>query len=110
MMGEINNFRRSKGLGAVSTDSYTCNFAQTRAQEITTNFSHDGFNQRVSSKTLPYPPYHLIVENLARVGSYKDVVNLWINSSGHNANLSADVSFACVGDVDDFYAYEGWKP
>lgn len=110
MMNEINNFRRSKGLSAVSTDSYTCNFAQARAQEITSNFSHDGFNQRVSSGTLPYSSYRLVVENLARAGNYKDVVNLWINSPGHNANLSADTIYGCAGYSGDFYSYQGWKP
>lgn len=110
MMNEINTFRKSKGLSVVKTDSYTCNFAQTRAQEITSNFNHDGFNQRVKNGTLPYSSYKLVIENLARAGKYQDVVRLWINSPTHSANLSADVSFACVGSFGDFYAYEGWEP
>lgn len=110
MINEINNFRRSKGLSIVQTDSYTCSFADIRAKEITTNFSHDGFNKRISSKTLPYPSYTQVVENLARVGDYKEVVNLWINSPGHNTNLSAGTPFGCVGYSGDFYSYQGWKP
>lgn len=110
MMNGINNFRRSKGLSLVQTDVYTCKFAEIRAQEIATNFNHDGFNQRAKNGALPYPSYKLVVENLARAGNYKDVINLWINSPGHNVNLSTDTPFGCVGYSGDFYAYEGWRP
>lgn len=110
LMNAINNYRTSKGLTAVKTDSYTCNFANIRAQEISTSFNHDGFNSRISSKTLPYPSYHMVVENLAMTISLGNVVNMWINSPVHEANLRADVTFGCVGTYGNYYAYEGWKP
>lgn len=110
IMNAVNDFRRSKGLSTVRTDPYTCNFAKTRAQEITQGFNHDGFTNRVNSKTLPYPSYQRITENLAQSSDYKNVVNLWANSPGHAANMQADTPYVCVESNGNFYAYEGWKP
>ncbi|MBI4036913.1 CAP domain-containing protein [Candidatus Daviesbacteria bacterium] len=110
LMTEINSFRKSKGLSPVSTDSYVCSFADIRAKEISSAFNHDGFNNRINNHTLPYPSYRNIVENLAQTSDFKNVVNMWINSSGHAQNLLADVIYGCVGNFGNFFAYEGWKP
>lgn len=110
IMNAINNYRKSSGLPSVSTDLYTCNFANTRAQEISSNFNHDGFTNRMNSKTLPYPSYSYVTENLAMSSDYKNAVNMWINSSVHVANLRADTPYACVGINGNYYAYESWKP
>ncbi|MBI2599551.1 CAP domain-containing protein [Candidatus Daviesbacteria bacterium] len=110
MMSAINSFRASRGMSAVSMESYTCGFAAVRAAEITSSFSHDGFYNRVNSGTLPYPSYSLVVENLAHVYNYQDVVNMWINSPTHQANLLANTPYACVAENGNYYAYEGWKP
>lgn len=107
---QINNYRKSQGLSAVKPDPLTCNFAKVRAQEISTSFNHDGFNNRINSKTLPYPSYSYITENLAMNSNYQAVVNQWINSPGHAANMRADTSYACVQSSGNYYAYEGWKP
>lgn len=110
IMQEINNYRRSQGLSEVRTDSYTCNFAAIRAQEIASGFNHDGFTNRLNNRTLPYPSYKSVTENLAKTSNYKDVVNLWINSSGHAANMRKDTSNVCVRQNGSYFAYEGWKP
>ncbi|MCL5783861.1 MAG: CAP domain-containing protein [Patescibacteria group bacterium] len=110
LMQQINNYRSSQGLSPVKTDSYTCNFADARAHEISTNFSHDGFTSRINSKTLPYPSYSYITENIAMTSNFKDVVNMWINSPEHASNLRADTPYACVGNYQNYFAYEGWKP
>src|SRR5258708_6241855 len=47
LMSQINSYRFSKGLASFSEDSNTCNFAQTRAGEISSSF-----NNRISSHTL----------------------------------------------------------
>lgn len=107
---QINQYRQSKGLGPIGSDSHTCNFANLRAQEISSNFSHDGFNNRVSSNSLPYPGYSEVTENLAMNHNSSDVVNSWINSPGHAANLEKNTPYGCVGVSDNYYAYEGWKP
>lgn len=110
MMNAINKYRTSLGLSSVKTDSYTCNFAKIRAKEITTDFSHDGFNQRVNNHTLPYPSYSQITENIAMTQDYKQVVQLWINSPGHAENMRQDTPYVCVQYSGNYYAYEGWRP
>lgn len=110
IMAAINSYRQSKGLSAVATDPYTCGFARTRAAEISTNFSHDGFRERIDAKTLPYPTYSAITENIAMAGSFGDVVPMWINSPGHAKNLEADTPYVCVESAGNYYAFEGWKP
>ncbi len=109
LIAEINNYRQSHGLAAVKTDPYTCNFAKIRVQEISAEFNHNGFYNRVQSKTLPYPSYRLVIENLAWAPSGQNVVNMWINSATHAANMLKNTSFVCVENYGDYYALEGWK-
>jgi uncharacterized protein YkwD len=110
IMNAINSYRRSLGLTEVKTNSYTCNFALIRAKEITTSFNHDGFSNRISSKSLPYPSYSLVTENIAMTSDYTKVVTMWINSPGHAENMRRDTPYVCVESSGNFYAYEGWKP
>lgn len=110
IMQEINDYRRSQGLSEVKTDPYSCGFASTRASEITSGFNHDGFSNRLNSKTMPYPGYIVVTENLAKASDYKKVASLWIASSGHAANMRKDTPFVCVENNGIYYAYEGWKP
>lgn len=110
IMNQINNYRTSLGLSKVQTDSYTCNFAKIRAQEISQGFNHDGFNKRVSSRTLPYPSYQKVTENIAMTSDYRQVESMWQNSPGHAENMRADTPYVCVMQYGNYYAYEGWKP
>jgi uncharacterized protein YkwD len=110
IMNAINEYRKLKGLSEVKTDSYTCSFAKTRAQEISINFNHDGFSQKVANKSLPYPSYSLITENIAMTSDYKKVAELWINSPGHAENMRQNTPFVCVENYGNYFAYEGWKP
>lgn len=110
IMVEINKYRASKGLGSVQTNTETCNFAATRAAEIVTNFSHDGFQDRIDNKTLPYASWSGITENIAMTSQYTQVVDMWIKSTGHAANMRADTPFVCVRQSGNYYAYEGMKP
>lgn len=107
---QINDYRRSQGLSPVRADPYTCGFAQTRAGEIVNNFNHNGFNNRTSSKTLPYPSYSKVTENLAMNVNPGDIVKRWIDSPAHAANLRSDTPYACVESSGNYYAFEGWKP
>jgi uncharacterized protein YkwD len=109
-MNAINDYRKSQGLSAVKTDPYTCSFAKIRAQEITQGFNHDGFSNRITSHTLPYPTYHQVTENIAMTSDYKRVVTLWINSPGHAENMRRDTPYVCVESSGNYYAYEGWRP
>ncbi|MBI2020620.1 CAP domain-containing protein [Candidatus Daviesbacteria bacterium] len=110
LMGQINEYRLSKGLTEVQKDAYTCDFASLRAKEISQNFNHDGFRNRIDSQTLPYPSYTQVTENIAKNSDYQDVVPKWISSPGHAANLEKDTPYVCVGVFDHYYAYLGWKP
>lgn len=110
MMQQINDYRWSKGLAPVQAESNTCGFAQTRANEITSDFSHAGFTNRLNSHSLPYPSYTLVNENLAMDSNQSDVVNLWIHSPEHEANLTANTPYGCVEGSGNYYVYEGWKP
>ncbi len=106
----INDFRLRKGLAEVKPNTETCAFAKTRAGEIAQNFNHDGFTSRVNSKTLPYPSYHQVTENIAETTNYKQVVAMWIASPGHRDNLAKDTPFVCVELQGNYYVYEGWQP
>ena len=110
MMGEINNFRASKGLSAVSMNSETCSFARARASEIDSSLSHDGFRNRLNSSSLPYPSFSSVAENLAWHYDYTKVVPGWIDSPGHNENMLKDNPFACVERNGNLFVYEAWKP
>jgi uncharacterized protein YkwD len=110
LMKQINDFRTSKGLSALSTDGHTCAFASVRAGEIVGSFNHDGFRNRIDSKSLPYPSYSSVAENIAMNSDPNAVVNGWINSPGHNENMSKDVPYGCVGRNGNYYVFEAWKP
>jgi uncharacterized protein YkwD len=109
-MKQINDFRAGKGLPAFTTDGYTCSLAVARAGEITGNFSHDGFRSRIDNKTLPYPSFTGISENIAMNGDPNAVVQGWIDSPGHNENLSKSHAHACVGKSGNYYVFESWNP
>lgn len=110
IMQKINDYRSSQGLSSVKTDSNTCDFAKTRAQEITSSFTHDGFTNRINNHTLPYPSYHEVTENIAMTSNYQEVVTMWINSPGHAENMRQDTPYVCVEKSGNYYAYEGWRP
>lgn len=110
ILNDVNNYRASKGKSQVQANSYTCQLASVRAQEISSNFSHSGLQVKIDNRTLPYPGYSYITENLAQTSNYKEVVNLWINSPGHEANLVADTPYVCIGIYGNYYAMEGWRP
>lgn len=110
LLQQVNNFRASKGLGPIQSDPYTCAFANTRAGEITSAFNHDGFSGRVNSKTLPYPSYSEIAENIAMNSDKNAVIQGWIDSPGHNENMRKDVPYGCVVGSGNFYVFEAWKP
>lgn len=110
MMKVINEYRRSLGLSSVQTSQETCDFAKIRAKEISTDFNHDGFQNRINSHTIPYSGWSMITENIAMTSSYKNVVNMWINSPGHAENMRRNTPYVCVEAYGNYYAYEGMKP
>lgn len=112
ILSQVNEYRKSKGLGSVSSNNETCAFALIRVKEISSleTFNHDGFTSRVNNKTLPYPSYHEVTENIAYNTDYKDVVPKWTASPGHEENMRKDTLYVCIGKYGDYYTYEGWRP
>lgn len=110
ILSKINEYRASKGTYAAVYNQETCSFARIRAGEISSNFNHDSFTQKISSNSLPYPSYSLVTENIAMTSNYQDVVDIWINSAPHAENMAKDTPFICVEQNGNYYAYEGWKP
>ncbi len=110
IMLAINNYRLSRGLSEVQIDPYTCALAKTRAQEISREFNHDGFKNRINNNLLPYPTYSEVTENIASTSDFKRVVDLWINSPGHAENMRKNTPYVCVENYGMYYVYEGWRP
>lgn len=104
LLEKVNEYRKSLGLYEVKFDSNTCIFAAKRAQEVSSNFNHDGF------KNLPYATYSIVTENIAMNQDYEDVINQWINSAVHAEIMRQDTPFVCIKSYGNYYAYEGWKP
>jgi uncharacterized protein YkwD len=109
-ISQINAYRAQNGLGPVSANSETCTFAAIRAQEIASDFSHNGFTNRINSKTLPYSSYHEVTENIAMNSDASQIVTMWINSPGHAENMRKDTPYVCVAQSGNYFAYEGWHP
>lgn len=110
LLQQINSFRSSKGLAHLTANSQTCFFANLRSQEIINSFNHDGFRSRIDSKTLPYPSYSTVAENIAMNSDPNAVVPGWISSPGHNENLLKDVPFGCVVSNGEYFVFEAWRP
>lgn len=110
LLQQINSFRSSKGLAHLVANSETCFFADLRSQEIISSFNHDGFRNRIDSKTLPYPSYSSVAENIAYNSDSTQIVPGWINSPGHNENLLKDVPYGCVVGNGDYFVFEAWAP
>lgn len=109
LLSQVNEYRKSQGLSPVSSNSETCSFAKTRAQEISTDFSHTGFNNRVNAHSLPYT-YHEVTENIAMNSNQNDVVAEWIKSPGHAENMRKNTPYVCIEKFGEYYAYEGLRP
>lgn len=110
LIDQINSFRSSKSMTPVSENTETCAFAKSRANEIVSNFNHDGFTGRVNSNSLPYPTYSSVAENIAMNSDANQVVPNWINSPGHAENLLKEVPFGCVRSNGNYFVFEAWKP
>lgn len=84
----VNEARKEEGLGPLSSHSTAMEFAQIRAEELPDNFSH----KRPDGTVGEYSHYQFM-ENIAMGQEIpKEVVNAWLNSSGHRAAIMTDYS------------------
>ncbi len=95
----VNVERAKEGLAPLNLNSKVSDAAQVRAKEIVTNFSHtrpDGSSFATALKEQNVS-YRRAGENIAwGQKSPKEVVNAWMNSSGHRANIMNE-NFTFIG-------------
>lgn len=84
----VNEERVANGMPECVMDDTAMEFAQIRAEEIVDKFSHT----RPDGTVMTYSHYNF-AENIAMgQDTPKDVVNAWMNSSGHRAAILGDYS------------------
>jgi uncharacterized protein YkwD len=78
-------------LPALYADEAAMEYAQERAQELVTSYSHT----RPDNKEKPYDEIGAMNENIAR-GQFspQEVVEDWMNSPGHRSNILNEDAFA----------------
>lgn len=101
----VNAERESRGLPALKLHAALCDAAQLRSREIVSNFSHtrpDGTSCFTVLKQFSITGYAGAGENIAMgsgsMGSAESIMNGWMNSDGHRANiLKNDFVYLGVG-------------
>lgn len=86
----VNEERAKSGLSPLTLDASASSAAQTRAKEIVSTFSHTRPNGSSFSTALTEAgaSFRSAGENIAYgQNSPKQVMNSWMNSSGHRANI-----------------------
>lgn len=97
----VNRERAANGLSALKMSDTLCNAANVRAQEIQTVFSHTRPNGTTcfTAITEAGAKYSYAAENIAYgQRTPEEVMNGWMNSSGHRANiLSKNAEYIGIG-------------
>jgi uncharacterized protein YkwD len=102
----INDYRRKKGLSALSMNSSISAEAQRHSENMAarrTSFSHNGFQGRVKriSSSLNGGIGNA-AENVAMGSrSARDVVNDWLTSSMHKRNIEGNYNLTGIGVATD---------
>lgn len=107
---EINNFRQRNNLSKLTRYEPLCALANLRVEEIKTDWSHKGFEERNQEIYTKYCNKGALIctsagENLAK-GDFideKGVVNGWENSPDHKENMMGDYNVQCVAVSGKFY-------
>lgn len=104
----INNFRAEHKVQPLKINQQACEFAAVRAEEATTDWSHDQFFDHVQERHVS--PSYQWSENLA--DNFTDpvlVVEAWKESKPHRATLLSQMTYGCVARHDDVWAFEGMR-
>jgi len=100
-----NSFRKSHGLGALSTDEQLNAIAQQHSENMAAGkipFGHAGFDKRSKLVVTAHPAMNYFAENVANgPASGKEVVKLWENSSGHRKNMLGKYTHIGIGIAKD---------
>ena len=96
----VNNWRIESKLRPFKRDNRLCILAKIRVKEILSDFGHDGFNKKFMGNTFKndgYWKYSKLGENLAKFVTDEDVIlNMWLNSASHAANLKDNYLYSCI--------------
>lgn len=96
----VNSERAKYGLDALTYDAHLSSAADIRAVEIKTLFSHtrpDGRSCFTALDEVGYS-YRKAGENIAYgQRSAEEVMNAWMNSDGHRANILGDYDYIGIG-------------
>ncbi|MEI1377992.1 CAP domain-containing protein [Nostoc sp. UHCC 0926] len=94
VFNQINNYRASQGLPALTRNSAIENQARIHSQNMangTVPFGHTGFSERVRAIGIPY---RAAGENVAYNQGYSDPATIavqgWLKSPGHLANIKGN--------------------
>lgn len=90
----VNRYRSGHGLPAIVVNGGLCRLARERLEEVKTDWSHDGFNNR---NLYTYcPECTAIGENLARdFDNLENVILMWNRSPSHRKLLLSNYRFGC---------------
>lgn len=104
----INRHRAKAGLKALTMDQTLVNNAVTRASECSLYYSHTRANGKKWNTALT-KSYRKAAENIAYgFADAQSVVNAWMNSAGHKANIM-NPSYTCIGiGCVDVNGYTFW--
>lgn len=88
----VQNWRSENSYALYTEDERVCDIATIRLNNIKDDFSHSKFLEKAS-----YLRYKDFGENLARdFSTEEEVLNGWINSPGHLANLQKSYKYSCI--------------
>ncbi len=96
----INEYRKSQNLPELKYDAEIFVQCENHSSDMAsgkTEFGHDGFSERCEN----LKPWSGAGENVAMNYSSvaQDVVNQWLNSSGHKKNIEGDYNYSAVSAV-----------
>jgi uncharacterized protein YkwD len=92
----VNKHRKGIGVNELSFNQKLCAFAQKRAEQLITNYSHDGY------VPVPYT-YRIASENIGGGISDEIIVKSWLNSKSHRQALEdGRYTDTCVAVYKDY--------
>lgn len=102
---DINAYRSAHGLQQLKLNPFICEVASNHSSDMAKNitaFGHSGFNKRIKRIFDHFNQPRSIAENVACTDSNpKQVVNLWLNSSGHRKNIEGNYNMTGIGIATD---------
>lgn len=107
VLGDINAYRKEKGLGALKQEAKLCKLAKVRVIQIQSDWSHRQFHVELDRIVGMSGTFQ---ENLARTMTEDKVVDAWKRSKmGHNeAMLIPNMKIGCVASSKKHYVFEGY--